>query len=108
MLLAVDAASLTWSEALAADRRRRRRSAVRSASSASCARRDAGFRTHMLRRGRLGALHARRLPTAFREFVAAAGRSSADPTRIAAQIVTGIGFLGAGAIIRQRVSPCAG
>jgi hypothetical protein len=25
----------------------------------------------------------------------------ADPTRIAAQIVTGIGFLGAGAIIRQ-------
>jgi putative Mg2+ transporter-C (MgtC) family protein len=27
-----------------------------------------------------------------------------DPTRIAAQIVTGIGFLGAGAIIRQGVS----
>jgi putative Mg2+ transporter-C (MgtC) family protein len=27
---------------------------------------------------------------------------SADPTRIAAQIVTGIGFLGAGAIIRTR------
>ena len=28
----------------------------------------------------------------------------ADPTRIAAQIVTGIGFLGAGAIIRQGLS----
>ena len=28
----------------------------------------------------------------------------ADPTRIAAQIVTGIGFLGAGAIIRQGFS----
>ncbi len=28
----------------------------------------------------------------------------ADPTRIAAQIVTGIGFLGAGAIIRQGIS----
>ena len=27
-----------------------------------------------------------------------------DPTRIAAQIVTGIGFLGAGAIIRQGLS----
>ena len=28
----------------------------------------------------------------------------ADPTRIAAQIVTGIGFLGAGAIIREGLS----
>jgi putative Mg2+ transporter-C (MgtC) family protein len=28
----------------------------------------------------------------------------ADPTRIAAQVVTGIGFLGAGAIIRQGIS----
>ena len=27
-----------------------------------------------------------------------------DPTRIAAQVVTGIGFLGAGAIIRQGLS----
>jgi len=30
--------------------------------------------------------------------------SRVDPTRIAAQIVTGIGFLGAGAIIRQGLS----
>jgi putative Mg2+ transporter-C (MgtC) family protein len=28
-------------------------------------------------------------------------RSSTDPTRIAAQVVTGVGFLGAGAILRQ-------
>jgi putative Mg2+ transporter-C (MgtC) family protein len=28
-------------------------------------------------------------------------KSSVDPTRIAAQIVTGVGFLGAGAILRQ-------
>jgi len=31
---------------------------------------------------------------------AAEGNANADPTRIAAQVVTGIGFLGAGAIIR--------
>ena len=28
-------------------------------------------------------------------------RGSTDPTRIAAQVVTGVGFLGAGAILRQ-------
>jgi len=32
------------------------------------------------------------------------GGATVDPTRIAAQIVTGIGFLGAGAIIRQGAS----
>jgi putative Mg2+ transporter-C (MgtC) family protein len=32
------------------------------------------------------------------------GGVSYDPTRIAAQVVTGIGFLGAGAIIRQGVT----
>ena len=36
-------------------------------------------------------------------FEAVFGRS-VDPTRIAAQVVTGIGFLGAGAIIRQGLS----
>ncbi|NIM20642.1 MAG: methyltransferase [Candidatus Latescibacteria bacterium] len=36
--------------------------------------------------------------------VARAGGSTADPGRIAAQVVTGIGFLGAGTIIRSRVS----
>lgn len=34
--------------------------------------------------------------------IAAASASPADPTRMAAQVVTGVGFLGAGAIIQQR------
>lgn len=38
------------------------------------------------------------------EGVLSQGRVVADPTRIAAQIVSGIGFLGAGAIIRQGLS----
>jgi len=33
-----------------------------------------------------------------------ASKSSIDPSRVAAQIVTGIGFLGAGAIIRQGIT----
>jgi putative Mg2+ transporter-C (MgtC) family protein len=41
----------------------------------------------------------------FREFLTSGDNViRADPTRIAAQIVTGIGFLGAGAIIRQGLS----
>ena len=41
----------------------------------------------------------------FREFLTSGDQViRADPTRIAAQIVTGIGFLGAGAIIRQGLS----
>src|SRR5262249_50684368 len=41
----------------------------------------------------------------FHEFlVGGGGVVRADPTRIAAQIVTGIGFLGAGAIIRDGLS----
>ncbi len=34
----------------------------------------------------------------------AAGPTGVDPSRVAAQVVTGIGFLGAGAIIRDRAS----
>ncbi|HUK93427.1 MAG TPA: MgtC/SapB family protein [Gaiellaceae bacterium] len=57
--------------------------------------RDAGFRTHML--VSLGAaLFALAGAYGFREFP-----RGVDPTRVAAGIVTGIGFLGAGAIIRQ-------
>src|SRR4029434_1850838 len=42
---------------------------------------------------------------AFRDFLVEGGAVvRADPTRIAAQVVTGIGFLGAGAIIRQGLS----
>src|SRR4051794_22279302 len=41
----------------------------------------------------------------FHEFLAGGGAIvRADPSRIAAQIVTGIGFLGAGAIIRDGLS----
>jgi putative Mg2+ transporter-C (MgtC) family protein len=61
--------------------------------------REAGFRTHLL--VSVGScLFTLVSAYGFREF----GGSSVDPTRIAAQIVTGIGFLGAGAIIRQGFS----
>jgi putative Mg2+ transporter-C (MgtC) family protein len=65
---------------------------------------DAGFRTHML--VAIGsALFTIVSAYAFRGFLVGGGSVvRADPTRIAAQIVTGIGFLGAGAIIRQGLS----
>ena len=66
--------------------------------------REAGFRTHML--VSIGsALFTIVSAYAFRDFLVHGGSVvRADPTRIAAQIVTGIGFLGAGAIIRQGLS----
>jgi putative Mg2+ transporter-C (MgtC) family protein len=66
--------------------------------------REAGFRTHML--VCVGsALFTLVSAYGFREFLTGGGAViRADPTRIAAQIVTGIGFLGAGAIIRQGLS----
>ncbi|MFL5944961.1 MAG: MgtC/SapB family protein [Gaiellaceae bacterium] len=66
--------------------------------------REAGLRTHLL--VALGScLFTIVGAYGFHEFLAS-GESvvRADPTRIAAQIVTGIGFLGAGAIIRQGLS----
>ena len=65
---------------------------------------DAGFRTHMV--VAIGsALFTIVSAYAFRDFLVGGGNIvRADPTRIAAQIVTGIGFLGAGAIIRQGLS----
>jgi putative Mg2+ transporter-C (MgtC) family protein len=65
---------------------------------------EAGFRTHLLVALGSGVFT---LVSAygFRDFQY--GRATGftlDPTRIAAQIVTGIGFLGAGAIIRQGSS----
>src|SRR5436309_15541953 len=66
--------------------------------------REAGLRTHLL--VSVGsALFTIVSAYGFREFLNS-GESvvRADPTRIAAQIVTGIGFLGAGAIIRQGLS----
>jgi putative Mg2+ transporter-C (MgtC) family protein len=66
--------------------------------------REAGLRTHLL--VALGsALFTIVGAYGFHEFLES-GQAvvRADPTRIAAQIVTGIGFLGAGAIIRQGLS----
>jgi putative Mg2+ transporter-C (MgtC) family protein len=66
--------------------------------------REAGFRTHML--VSVGsALFTIASAYGFRDFLLQGGPLvRTDPTRIAAQIVTGIGFLGAGAIIRQGLS----
>src|SRR3954465_10608093 len=66
--------------------------------------REAGFRTHLLapvgpRPFTLSSAYG------FHEFLVGGGNIvRADPTRIAAQIVTGIGFLGAGPILRQGFS----
>ena len=66
--------------------------------------REAGFRTHML--VAVGsALFTLVSAYGFHDFLVHGGSLvRTDPTRIAAQIVTGIGFLGAGAIIRQGLS----
>jgi putative Mg2+ transporter-C (MgtC) family protein len=66
--------------------------------------REAGLRTHLL--VCVGsALFTIVSAYGFREFLVNGGSVvRADPTRIAAQIVSGIGFLGAGAIIRQGLS----
>jgi putative Mg2+ transporter-C (MgtC) family protein len=66
--------------------------------------REAGFRTHMLV-GVGSALFTLVSAYAWSDW-AFSNESGVvfDPTRIAAQIVTGIGFLGAGAIIRQGLS----
>jgi putative Mg2+ transporter-C (MgtC) family protein len=66
--------------------------------------RAAGLRTHMLV-GVGSALFTIVSAYAWTDFVfSREGGTLFDPTRIAAQIVTGIGFLGAGAIIRQGLS----
>jgi putative Mg2+ transporter-C (MgtC) family protein len=66
--------------------------------------REAGLRTHLL--VSLGsALFTIIGAYGFHAFLdSGASVVRADPTRIAAQIVTGIGFLGAGAIIRHGIS----
>jgi putative Mg2+ transporter-C (MgtC) family protein len=66
--------------------------------------REAGIRTHLL--VSLGsALFTLVSAYGFHEFLTSGDVVvRADPTRIAAQIVTGIGFLGAGAIIREGLS----
>lgn len=65
--------------------------------------REAGLRTHLL--VSVGsALFTLVSAYGFAAFAGAGGFVRTDPTRIAAQIVSGIGFLGAGAIIRQGIS----
>ena len=66
--------------------------------------RQAGFRTHLL--VCVGsALFTLVSAYAFADFRYGFGTGiTLDPTRVAAQIVTGIGFLGAGAIIRQGIT----
>src|SRR5262245_42521092 len=103
MLLLADIPSLSWEEALL-------RIVVAAALGGAVGierelrDHDAGFRTHML--VAIGsALFTIISAYAFRDFLVGGGAVvRADPTRIAAQIVTGIGFLGAGAIIRQGLS----
>ena len=66
--------------------------------------REAGLRTHLLV-GVGSALFTIVSAYGFHDFLVNGGALvRTDPTRIAAQIVTGIGFLGAGAIIRQGLT----
>jgi putative Mg2+ transporter-C (MgtC) family protein len=103
MLLASSVPSLHWADALL-------RLAVAAGLGGAVGlerelrEREAGFRTHML--VSVGsALFTIAGAYGFRDFLVSGGNIvRADPTRIAAQIVTGIGFLGAGAIIRQGLS----
>ena len=103
MLLLSSIPSLSWEEALL-------RLALAAALGGAVGlerefrEREAGFRTHML--VSLGsALFTIASAYGFRDFLAHGGSLVRTyPTRFAAQIVTGIGFLGAGAIIRQGLS----
>jgi putative Mg2+ transporter-C (MgtC) family protein len=65
--------------------------------------RAAGMRTHLLV-GLGAALFTIVSAYGFSDFFTDGDLVQTDPTRIAAQIVTGIGFLGAGAIIREGIS----
>ena len=60
----------------------------------------AGFRTHIL----VGVGSALMMLTSMYIFDIYRGHAAVDPGRIAAQVVSGIGFLGAGTIIRFKAS----
>ncbi|TRZ48501.1 MgtC/SapB family protein [bacterium] len=61
-------------------------------------RRTAGLRTHIL----VGLGSCLIMLTSLYVFDIYSNKAPLDPTRIAAGVITGIGFLGAGAIIRDR------
>ncbi|WP_224956712.1 MgtC/SapB family protein [Geomonas subterranea] len=67
--------------------------------------RPAGFRTHLLVSlgSCLFSITSLEIYRIFGNF-SGSGPVGVDPGRVAAQVVTGIGFLGAGAIIRERAS----
>jgi putative Mg2+ transporter-C (MgtC) family protein len=103
MLLAASVPSISWEEALL----RLILAAVLGGAvgiERELREREAGLRTHMM--VSVGsALFTLASAYGFRDFFVNGGSIvRADPTRIAAQIVSGIGFLGAGAIIRQGLS----
>jgi len=62
--------------------------------------RAAGFRTHIL----VGVGSCLIMMTGLYLMEVWAGRAVLDPTRMAAQVISGIGFLGAGTILRFRAS----
>ena len=62
--------------------------------------RAAGFRTHLL----VGIGSCLVMMTGLYLMEASLGRIEVDPTRMASQVVSGIGFLGAGTILRERAS----
>ena len=64
--------------------------------------RAAGFRTHIL--VGIGSCLVMLTGLYLMEKEAAVGRVETDPTRMAAQVVSGIGFLGAGTILQFRAS----
>ena len=77
---------------------------VRQHPRAELREREAGLRTHLLV-SLVSALFTIAGAYGFHDFLVSGGNVvRTDPTRVAAQIVTGIGFLGAGAIIRQGLS----
>jgi len=62
--------------------------------------RPAGFRTHIL----VAVGSALVMATSFYLFEAYKGETNMDPTRLGAQVISGIGFLGAGTILREGFS----
>lgn len=67
--------------------------------------RPAGLRTHVL--VATGSALVMQVSLLMSDLVLARGQGQADPGRIAAQVVSGIGFLGAGTILREGLTTAA-